>query len=180
MATRITSKTAAERALDVLPKISLVVGGVSLCSMTLLVASGVIARRVFNIGIPFAIEYAEYLMPIMVAWGAVAVMAENSHVNVDIVVKRFSKNAQNWTFLVGYIIGLCYLILLTRTLYATAAMNVALGTISLYPTRTQFGYVQYVMAAGLTLFCLQLVIEIIKKAVTIYLSHVNKAGGTKT
>ena len=156
------------RILDVLPRIGLWVGSLALLIMALLIVSGVIARYLFNYGIPFAIEYSEYMILIVILWGAAIVMKEGGHINVDILISRLKVRPQKWVVLCGYLVGLVYLIVLDIYFFKFALGSIRLHEISLYPTRTEIGYVQLFMPLGLSLFAFQLLVEIVRRSVDLY------------
>jgi TRAP-type C4-dicarboxylate transport system permease small subunit len=145
------------------PRICLIVGSISICAMVILVISGIIARFVFNSNIIFAIEYTEYLIPVLVLWGATYTLQQNGHINVDLVVTHFPAMVRRWLELIGLFLGLIYIIVLMKYLLKLALYNISIKAIADYPTMTQIGYVQLLLPIGLVFFALQLVIEIVKK-----------------
>ncbi len=153
-----------KRIIDFIPKFSLVTSGVGLCLMTILIIAEVVARSVFRYSLPFAIEYSEYLIPMVALWGAAHVLKEGGHVRADIVTSHFRENTRLWFDLVGYFMGLVFLITLDIQTIALVAKSLRYKYTSLYPLRTPLGYVQLVLPIGLSLFTIQLVVEIVKKA----------------
>jgi hypothetical protein len=49
-----------------------------------------------------------------------------------------------------------------------ALSNIRLHETSLYPTRTEIGYVQLLMPLGLSLFAFQALVEIVRRSVDLY------------
>ena len=158
-------------ALEGIPRLSVIVGAVGLCLMVVLVVAGIIARSVFNYSIPFAIEYAEYLIPVVAFWGAAYTLRKEGHVNADIVLHRLPDRSRQWFILIGYLLGLAYLIILIIYTSQLASTSVKMHYISMYPTQTLIGYVQWMVPIGLSLFAIQLVMEIIRKARLLYLNY---------
>jgi C4-dicarboxylate transporter DctQ subunit len=148
---------------QIAPRICLIVGSISICAMVILVMAGIIARFVFNSNIIFAIEYTEYLIPILVLWGATFTLQQNAHINVDLVVAHFPAKVRRWLELIGLFLGLIYIIVLMKYLLKLAFYNISIKAIADYPTMTQIGYIQLLLPIGLFFFAFQLVIEMVKK-----------------
>jgi C4-dicarboxylate transporter DctQ subunit len=145
----------------------------------LLIVSGVTARYFFNFGIPFAIEYSEYMVIVIVLWGAAIVMKEDGHVNVDIVISLLKGRPKKWVLLSGLLVGLVYLIVVDIYFFKFALSNIRLHETSLYPTRTEIGYVQLFMPLGLSLFAFQLLVEIVRRSVDLYRDYQGSQGSLK-
>lgn len=157
--------------LEVIPGLSVVVGGVGLCLMTGLVVVGVISRAGFSASIPLTIEYVEYLIPVIGLWGAAYTLSKEGHVITDIVVRYLPDRSKQWFSVIGYLLGLAYLIILIFFTLKLALTSIKLHYVSFYPTETPFGYWQLMVPTGLSLFALQLLVEIIKKARLLYSSY---------
>ncbi|MBI4284542.1 MAG: TRAP transporter small permease [Chloroflexi bacterium] len=155
----------------VIPGISVTIGSAGLSLMVVLVVAGVVSRKVFNLSIPFAIEYSEYLIPVIALWGAAYTLNKEGHVITDIVIQHVSKRARQWFLLTGYIAGLPYLVILIIFTAKLALANIGFHYVSMYATRTPLGYVQLAVPIGLALFVIQLLVEIIMRAKSLYLSY---------
>jgi len=169
--TREAVSASGQRATGLLPRISLIVGGCAVTLVTGLVTAGIAARSLFNYAIPFAIEYSEYLIPVIALWGAAYTLREGGHVNADIFFRRLSARQRLWFSLIGYLVGLAYLTVLGRQTFTLALNSIKLNYTSMYPLETPVGYPQLVMSLGIALFALQLIIEIIIKARRLFLSY---------
>jgi TRAP-type C4-dicarboxylate transport system permease small subunit len=139
--------------------------------MTGLVVVGVIARAGFNLSIPLTIEYVEYLIPVIGLWGAAYTLSKEGHVITDIVVRYLPDRPKQWFTVIGYLLGLAYLIILILFTSKLALTSIKLHYVSFYPTETPFGYWQLMVPIGLSLFALQLLVEIIKKARLLFSSY---------
>jgi TRAP-type C4-dicarboxylate transport system permease small subunit len=147
-----------------LPKLSVVIAGATLCFMALLVLAEVIARNLLSIGIPFAVEYSEYAVPIVGLVGAAYALNKGDHVSADLVITKVPRTARKWIMLIGYVLGLGLMILLASQSFIMAFLNIKMNALALYPTLTPLGYPQLAMGIGFSIFSMQLVIEIIRKA----------------
>ena len=160
-----------QKAVELLPIFSLIVGGIAVCLMAGLVVAEILARNVFHYGIPFAVEYAEYAVPAVGVVGAAYALRKGEHVKADIFLHRLPDRPRQWLILVGYILGLGFLIILATQSFTIALNNIKMHVVVALPTRTPIGYPQLVLAIGFSLFALQLVIEILRKARLIFLSY---------
>ena len=149
---------------EVVPKLSLIVGGWSIAMAMTLVVLGVVGRGIFNLSLPFAIEFSEYLIPISCYWGAAYTLRESGHVNADVVIHRFPAKIREWFLLVGYIMGIPYLFVITVELFKVITASYRGGYLSMYPLQTPLWYPQLLVGIGLVLFDIQLIFEIIRKA----------------
>lgn len=146
-----------------IPKASLIMGGCSIALAMILVVIGVVGRAVFNLSLPFAIEFSEYLIPMACYWGAAYTLSESGHVNADVLIHQLPEKVRERLLYVGYLLGLPYLGVLTFQLYKVTAASYKGDYVSMYPLQTPLWYPQLLVWIGLVLFDLQLVFEIIKK-----------------
>lgn len=149
---------------EVVPKISFFAGGCSIALAMVLVVLGVVGRGIFNLSLPFAIEFSEYLIPVSCYWGAAYTLRVNGHVNADVIIHRFPKRTQEWFLLVGYILGTAYLFVITVQLFKVVIASYNGGYVSMYPLETPLWYPQLLVWIGLVLLDIQLIFEIIRKA----------------
>lgn len=157
--------------LGVMPRFSLIIGGIVLWLLTVFVVVEVVARQAFRFSLHWFVEYAEYLIPIVAIWGAAFTLRRDGHVNADIVVHLLPDRARQWFFLLGYILGLVFLTILSKDLFLLSLKNIKMDFRSLYPSATPYGYLQLFMFIGFALFGLQLLAEIIRKARHLFLSY---------
>jgi len=124
--------------------------------------------RKLQVPFPCAIEAVESLLVITVYFGASIVALERGHIKVDLLTRYFSLSIQNYLSILAHILGAVGFGLLTwgawkAALYALKIMEVRMGEymFPLWPFKLLF-------ALGMTLFIVQLIINIIK------LIHVSK------
>jgi len=149
---------------DTLPKSSLIVSGGSIALAMILVVTGVIGREIFNISMPFAIEFSEYLIPVACYWGAAYTLSVDGHVNADVVVNRLSERTREWLLFIGYLLGMPYLFSITFQLLKVVLVSFRDGYVSMYPLQTPLWIPQLLVWIGLFMFDLQLIAETVKKA----------------
>jgi TRAP-type C4-dicarboxylate transport system permease small subunit len=136
--------------------------GCALVAMTAHVVVGVVSRSVFNISLPFTIEYAEYLIPAVGLGGAAHALRRDAHVRADIVLHWLPERPRTWLLLAGSGAGLAYLVVLVAFTLETALVSIAQGYTSIYPSQTRYGYWQLVVPLSLALFALQLALDVVK------------------
>ena len=158
-----TFYNAGKNAIEILPKVSLIIAGMGAVLMTVFVVAEIIARNFFGYGIPFAVEYAEYLVVVVGVGGAAYTLSKGGHVKADIILNRFPNKPRQWLILIGFIIGLIFLTVITIKAFTLALNSIRVGTIAMYATQTPVGYPQLIMGISLALFTLQLLVEIGRK-----------------
>lgn len=142
--------------------------------MTILVTAEIVARNLFGRGLPFSVEYTEYLVPVITFVGAAYTLREGGHVKVDVVLQRWPSKVRPWVVLIGYLLGLGFLIMVSIPTLRLALTAIRMHYLSLYPLQTPIGYVQLIVPIGLWLFALQVITEITTQAR--HLCSTTKAG----
>jgi len=136
-----------------------------------MVVAEIIATQIFSQSLPYAIEWVSYLIPIVVFWGAAYTLREGGHVRADILMHRLSDKPRQWFFLIGYLLGLAYLIIVFRFTLQLALNSFRIHAISFFPVLSPLGPPQMIVTIGIALFAFQLVVEIVKQARLLYLSY---------
>ena len=132
--------------------------------MTVFVIAEIIGRNLFGYGIPFAVEYAEYLVVVVGVGGAAYTLNKGGHVKADIIQSRLPDKPRQWLILIGSIMGLVFLVVVTIQAFTMALNAIRVGTVAMYATETPLGYPQLILGISLSLFALQLIVEIARKA----------------
>jgi len=156
------------RVLGWVPKLGLVVGAAGIALMVILIIAEIISTKLFDLSLPYVLEYTEYLIPIIVFWGAAYTLREGGHVRADILVHRLPEGAREWVLLAGYVLGFAFLVLVSKQLWHVGWLSFKMNRVSFYPTPSPLGPPQLFAALGLFLFTFQLVVEIAKKARRLY------------
>lgn len=162
------------KVLGAVPRVSLVMSGGLLFIVTWAIVAEITARQGFAFSLHWAIEYSEYAIPIIAIWGAAYTLRVEGHVNADVIIHLLTPRVRQWLLLIGHILGLGFLIILSKELFALSLNNIEMGFRSLYPSETHYGYLQLFMAIGLALFTLQLVVEVIRKSRRLFVSYKGK------
>ncbi|MBK8438061.1 MAG: TRAP transporter small permease [Rhodobacter sp.] len=149
------------------PRLSLHVAGAGILAMVSLMFAEIVSTKLFNYSLPYVIEYSEYLVPIIVFWGAAYTLAEKGHVRADILVHHFPGNVRRWILLAGYVLGLIFLIVVFWQLLQVALRSIEMKRYSFYPTPSPIGPPQLFACIGLGLFIFQLLVEIARMGLEI-------------
>lgn len=161
----------ARKALESIPKLGLIVGALGISLMVIMIIAEIISTKLFNFSLPYVLEYSEYLIPIIVFWGATYTLSREGHVRADIFVHRLPHPTREWVILIGYVLGLVFLIVVSKHMFDVAWLSFKLNRHSFYPTPSPLGPPQMAAVLGLGLFTLQLLIEIVKKARQLYVRY---------
>lgn len=153
--------------LGLVPKLSLYVGGAGILAMVFLIFAEIVSTKLFNYSLPYVLEYSEYLVPVIVFWGAAYTLAEQGHVRADILVHKFPPMMRRWVLLGGYVLGLVFLVMVFRQLLNVALLSIELKRYSFYPSPSPLGPPQMFACIGLGLFILQLIVEIARMGLEI-------------
>jgi len=146
--------------LEWIPRLGLVMSASGISLMVILIIAEVVSTKLFNYSLPYVLEYSEYLIPIITFWGAAYALRVGGHVRADLVVHRLPEVAREWIFLIGYLLGLVFLIVAFKQSLDVAILSIKMNRYSFYPTPSPLGPPQLILSLGIALFALQLVIEI--------------------
>ncbi|MBP6769883.1 MAG: TRAP transporter small permease [Reyranella sp.] len=164
--------------LAVVPKLGLYVGGFGILAMVGLIIAEVISTKIFNYSIPYVLEYSEYLVPVVVFWGAAYALEQEAHVRADIVAHHLPVRLRRWVFLAGYVIGLIFLLLVFWQFANVAWLSFKMNRYSFYPSPSPLWPPQFFVCVGMGLFIFQLIVEIARMLGDILRSRRDGYGAT--
>lgn len=121
-----------EKALAVLTKVTNVLMAVCLSGMAILVFLNVVLRYAFDSGITWSEEMSRFLFVWLTFLGAIGALKDNSHLGVDMFVKKLSVVGKKVAFIVSNLIVLYVLWLVLdgswkSTMISTKALSPAVG-----------------------------------------------------
>ncbi|MBK6468981.1 MAG: TRAP transporter small permease [Rhodobacter sp.] len=148
------------------PRLSLHVAGAGILAMVSLMFAEIVSTKLFNYSLPYVIEYSEYLVPIIVFWGAAYTLAEKGHVRPISWFTTFRECAP-LDPAAGYVLGLIFLIVVFWQLLQVALRSIEMKRYSFYPTPSPIGPPQLFACIGLGLFIFQLLVEIARMGLEI-------------
>lgn len=150
---------------SLLSAISLYVAGAGIVLMMVLILAELVATKLFHASLPYALEYSEYLVPLIAFWGASYTLHEGGHVRADILLHRMSSALQPWIVLAGYILGLAFLSAAFVHMWDVSVRSITMNRMSFYPQPSPLGPPQLIVTIGLGLFIVQLFLEIVWMAI---------------
>jgi TRAP-type C4-dicarboxylate transport system permease small subunit len=142
-------------------KCLLTIGIIVLGAMMFLTAIDVILRYIFNRPVPGSYELTQFMMAIVVPFGIAYCAYAEGHVNVDLIITRFSKRVQNILGIITSLFSLGLFILITwqNLKYVKeqfeSKLTSAVLLIPVYPF-------VFLVALGIAVFCLVLFRDIMK------------------
>lgn len=121
-----------EKAMAVLTKVTDVLMAVCLSGMAILVFLNVVLRYAFDSGITWSEEMSRFLFVWLTFLGAIGALKDNSHLGVDMFVKKLPPAGKKAAFIVSNVIVLYVLWLVLdgswkSTLISTRALSPAVG-----------------------------------------------------
>ena len=87
----------------------------------------VVARRVFNSGFTFTVEFTELSMALIVFLGVGLVTHQRGHIVVDVVTLRLRDHARIWLGLIANILSLAYVVTMVWRMWLQAAFVYSKG-----------------------------------------------------
>ena len=110
-------------ALNKLFKFIEILMAIMLGGMVTLVLMNVILRYFFNSGITWSEEMSRYLFFWLIFLGAIGAMRDNSHLGIDIVIRRLSPGVQKVVYLIGQILIFVIMLMLAKGSYDLTMLN---------------------------------------------------------
>jgi len=134
--------------------------GVCACLLIMFVVTANVASRFLIKAIPGTLEITQGLMVVTVAMLLAYTLARRGHVNIEFVVERFPNRLQRVLDIFSLVLALGFTVLL-----AWQGWNMGLVALDVMDASSSPPYVPYypaklIFAVGVSLFCLQLIIEI--------------------
>lgn len=134
------------KAIDLLCNAAGALTAVYIAALGVLAIAEILCRNVFRYSIPFATEYAGYLVILSMLTGLGWAMKEGAHIQVLLVRNRLPRQIDMATSVLGLIISGFFAVALWRFGLTTWAQ----GTVSYFPSQTPLAYPQLLMAIGPT------------------------------
>lgn len=151
-----------------LSKIGLYVAGAGVVLLVVLILAELVATQVLHVSLPYALEYSEYLVPIVAFWGAIYTLGEHAHVEADILLHRMSASVRRWAELVGCVLGLLFLAAAFLQMWDMTLRSFTTNRLSFYPETSPLWPPQLMVTLGLGLFIVLLFLETFVKAVSLF------------
>jgi TRAP-type C4-dicarboxylate transport system permease small subunit len=139
------------------------VATVALAAIAFVTFCDVVARRLFNSGFTFTVEFTELSMALIVFLGVGLVTHQRGHIVVDVVTLRMSDYVRIWLGLIANILSLGYVVIMVWRMWGQAAFVFSKGdmtpiwNIPLWPFGLVISIGGLFLITGLVLFTLDAV-----------------------
>lgn len=122
--------------------------------LAVLSLSEIVSRNVFAYSIPFAVEYAGYLVILVLLTGLGWALKDSAHIRVSLVADKLPPTWQRRLDMAASLIGLAVSSFFAYALWAFALTTAARGTLSYFPSQTPLAIPQLLMTVGPTMLAL--------------------------
>lgn len=127
---------------------------VYLAALALLALSEIISRNVFSYSIPFAVEYAGYLVILVLLTGLGWAFKDGAHIRVSLIADRLPGAPRRRLDAAATVVGLMVSSVLAFALWEFAITTALRGTVSYFPSQTPLALPQLLMTVGPTTLAL--------------------------
>ena len=139
---------------------------VAILAMAATIVVGVTSRYVFNHPLFFVEEYNGFFNVAVIFLPLAYVIRHGGHLRLDTLVKALPQRAANYLEIATNLVSLGLVIILDISVTQEVMSSFATGEESWGLTGTPLGPVQLIMPIGLSLFALQIIVEIVKRIKT--------------
>ncbi|MEO0410643.1 MAG: TRAP transporter small permease [Pseudomonadota bacterium] len=122
----------------------------------------IICRNILSYSIPFATEYAGYLVILSMLTGLGWAMKEGAHIQVLLLHSRIPQRFRPHTDMATSILGFIVSGFFAAALWRFGLTTWTQGTVSYFPSQTPLAYPQLLMAIGPTTLCLACLARILR------------------
>jgi len=162
-----TSMGVLEKIRDLLDKVFLVLGGLSVLALMVL-ATGNVCFRVFGMPYRGAYELVAFLGAVVTAFALGYTQRKKSHIVVDILTETFRPGVKKVLDGISYLIGVVFFALISWVIFRWGLRIAASGEVSETLKIAYYPFI-YAVAAGFGFLCLTLLLD--------FLHAVLKKGG---
>jgi TRAP-type C4-dicarboxylate transport system permease small subunit len=156
--------TALLKVIDAICDAGAAVAGVLLLALFGLGLAEIVMRDLFGVSLSFAIEYAGYLLILVLFLGSGWTMREGAHIRVNLVSARLSPRAQRALDIACTAVALGIAVFVAWAVVRYGLGTLVRGTKSYFPSATPLAWPQLAFAAGPCILVLALVARLIRLA----------------
>jgi TRAP-type C4-dicarboxylate transport system permease small subunit len=133
---------------------------VALAAIAVVTFCEVVARRVFNAGFTFTVEFTELSMALIVFLGVGLVTHQRGHIVVDVVTLRMRDYVRIWLGLIANVLSLAYVAIMVWRMWSQAAFVYSKGdmtpiwNVPLWPVGLVISIGGLFLISGLVLYTL--------------------------
>lgn len=133
-----------------------------LAMLAILSLAEILSRNLFSYSIPFATEYAGYLVILILLTGLGWALKDGAHIRVALITDRLSARWQRRFDMAASLLGLVVSGFLAFALWEFGLTTAARGTVSYFPSQTPLALPQLLMTVGPTVLTLAFIARIIR------------------
>ncbi|MFL2771786.1 MAG: TRAP transporter small permease subunit [Rhodospirillaceae bacterium] len=138
------------------------VAALLLAMLFFLGALEIVLRSAFQISLPFAVEYAGYLLVLVLFLGSGWTLSQGEHVRVTLLREHVSPVMAYRLDIAAVLVALCIAIILTASLFTYAMGTWFRGTVSYFPSETPLALPQFFLSFGPLTLCIALCARLIR------------------
>lgn len=154
-----------DRLLALIDRLCMVAARLAMAALLVLFFLGLaelVFRNLADISLPFAVEYAGYLVAIVLLLGSGEALRTGGHIRVSLLMDRLNERQQQILDVLATVLGL-----ITAGFFAWALIDYALttllmGTRSYYPSETPLAWPQMALALGPMILVLAFLARLIR------------------
>lgn len=154
-----------DRLVAYLGYLGMALGMLSVVAMMAIIVLNIITRYFFDKSLLFVNEYAAYFLIVVVYMGFAHSMRIGAHINMDLVVKRFSERARDGLDAVTSLIALGVTGVYFWYVWKLFMESLQRGELAQQLTKTPLWVPQMFLWVGLLFLGLELIARIVKKSV---------------
>lgn len=125
----------------------------------------ILSRKILNYSIPFALEYSQYMLAILMFGGSAWALREGGHIRVTLLFQAISPTARRVVDFAATSFALVIAVFLAQAFIRFTIVTYQRGSLSYFPSETPLAWPQTAMALGITLISLALVARLIRLAI---------------
>lgn len=139
-----------------------VLAAILLAALFVLGAAEIVLRSAFQISLHFAVEYAGYLLVLVLFLGSGWTLSQGEHIRVTLLREQVSPSLAHRLDILCTVVALIVSAILTVSLMSYAAGTWARGTVSYFSSETPLAIPQTLLSLGPLILCLALFARFIR------------------
>lgn len=125
----------------------------------------ILSRKILNYSIPFALEYSQYMLAILMFGGSAWALREGGHIRVTLLFQAISPKARRVVDFAATSFAFVIAVFLAQAFIRFTIVTYQRGSVSYFPSETPLAWPQTAMAFGITLISLALAARLIRLAI---------------
>ncbi len=122
----------------------------------------ILSRKLLNYSIPFALEYSQYMLAILMFGGSAWALREGGHIRVTLLLQVLSPRMRRIVDFAATSFGFAISAFLAQAFVRFTIVTYQRGSLSYFPSETPLAWPQTAMAVGISLISLALAARLIR------------------